>query len=65
MGKLFTSLFGGSESPKVVTQAPAEVATEKTKTKKIRTMLYETSGGGAGQEATTVSHNGRSTLYGN
>ena len=55
------SVFGGA--PKVQSTAPAEVAEESDRSKKLRTALLETEGGVLGEEVQNVKK--RDTLLGN
>ena len=59
-----SSLFGGSKSPQV-DYAPTEIKDSKKKLKKLRTGLFKTEGGSAGEEVGVGGVKKTDTIFGN
>lgn len=68
MGDLISAVFGGGgdKAETVVEEAPVtETKEDQEKSKQLRSRLYSTSGGAAGQELTPDQVGRRNTLLGN
>lgn len=58
-----SGLFGGGDPE--VNYTPTEVTDDKKKTKKLRTALYKTEGGAAGQEVMAGGVKRTDNIFGN
>lgn len=64
MGGFISSLFGFDDAPEVQYQ-PLETQEDQKGIKKLRSALFETQGGSAGQEILSGQTSRRNTLFGN
>lgn len=65
VNRIFSGLLGGGKTPAASTEAVTDVSEDEEKAKKARSALYATKGGVSGEEVSSVSTSGRSTLFGN